>query len=48
MLLVMLMMRLIFHLNDYWLIQMFQGFANDSSANIRLSKTKLQKIGQSG
>ena len=50
--LVILMMRLISHINYYWLIDKFQGFVkffvNNTSANIKLSKTQtLPKIGQS-
>ena len=46
------MMRIIFPINCYQLILKFRGFliffANSSSANIKLSKTQLHKIGQSG
>ena len=49
---VIVMMNIIFHISYYWLIHKFQSFvklfATNSSANIKLSKTQLYKIGQSG
>ena len=44
------MMRIIFLKNCYKLILKFQSFvafANNSSANVKLSKTQLHKVGQS-
>ena len=50
--LVILMMRINFPINYYYLIHKFRGFIkllqNGSSANVRLSETQLHKIGQSG
>ena len=47
-----LRMKIIFHTNYYYLIHMFQkffkAFGNNSSANIKLSKTQLNKIVQPG
>ena len=44
---VILMMRLIFRISYYWLIHKFWCFVKlfNSSANIKLSKTQLHKIG---
>ena len=45
-------MRLILYMNYYYLIDKFQGlvklFANNSSANMKLSKTQLSKLVQLG
>ena len=43
-----LMMRLIFYINCYWLIHKFcKPPASNSSANTKLSKTRFTKIGES-
>ena len=41
-------MRLIFPMNYYWLIDKLQIFANNPSTDIKLSKTRLSKMIQSG
>ena len=41
-------MRLISPINYYWLIDKLQIFANNSSTDIKLSKTQLSKMIQSG
>ena len=43
------MKKLIFHINYYWLIHKSRkDFANDSSVNLKLLKTQIRKIVQSG
>ena len=37
-----------FLLTNTQVLRLFKAFANNSSANIKLSKTQLDKIGQSG
>ena len=46
--LVILILSLIFHINYYLLTVKFQDFANNTSANIKLSKTQIAKLIKSG
>ena len=54
--LLILLMRLVFHINYHYFIQIYvpqvqrlcKNFANNSSANINLSKTQLSKLVQLG
>ena len=49
--LVILVMIIIFHINHYTntnVLRLHKAFANGSSANTKLSKTQLNKVGQSG